>query len=433
MCGLLLVSHAASAAPSGPNAAAYRALAAQTEDNLHRQVLAKWFPAAIDAAGGFHQNFSADWQPTPDAEQNIVYQARLTWVASEAALHYPQQAAQYRAAARHGLAFLQNDLWDAQDGGWYWDVHHGRPTADRGTEKHAYGISFGIYACCAAFRATHDPAARQLAERAFHWLDAHAHDDAHGGYYEALTRNGRPILAPQGKTTSDSIGTVYGFKSMNTHIHLLESFTALYEIWPDAHLHTRLEEMFATVRDKIVTEPGCMNLYFTPAWRPVPDYDSYGHDVETAYLLTEAAAVLGKPDDARTWAVARSLVDHALAYGWDSANGGFYDQGRALGAATSTSKIWWEQAEGLNALLLMHARYGKTTPRYWQAFEQEWHFIQKHQIDPAHGGWYNTVTAAGVPTPAQGKSDGWTEAYHQGRALMNVTATLRHLATENDK
>jgi mannobiose 2-epimerase len=27
-----------------------------------------------------------------------------------------------------------------------------------------------------------------------------------------------------------------------------------------------------------------MNLYFTSAWQPIPDHDSFGHDVETAYL-----------------------------------------------------------------------------------------------------------------------------------------------------
>ena len=80
---------------------------------------------------------------------------------------------------------------------------------------------------------------------------------------------------------------------MNTHIHLLESFTRAYtSVWPDPTLRARLEEMLAIVRDKICVEPGVMNLYFTHAWQPIPDHDSYGHDVETAYLMLETDEVL---------------------------------------------------------------------------------------------------------------------------------------------
>jgi len=80
---------------------------------------------------------------------------------------------------------------------------------------------------------------------------------------------------------------------MNTHIHLLESFAQLYEVWPTETLRGRLAELLAVVRDKICVEPGVMNLYFTTDWRAIPDHDSYGHDVETAYLLLEAEESVG--------------------------------------------------------------------------------------------------------------------------------------------
>ena len=57
-----------------------------------------------------------------------------------------------------------------------------------------------------------------------------------------------------------------------------------------------------------------------------------------------------------------------------------------------------------------------------------WSFIRQFQIDAKHGGRFNTVAADGAPTPKRAKSDRWTERYHQGRALLNATAKLRHLA-----
>ena len=69
----------------------------------------------------------------------------------------------------------------------------------------------------------------------------------------------------------------------------------------------------------------------------------------------EAAGALGMPEDERTWKVARSLVDHALDWGWDEEHGGFYDKGESFaGNAFDTTKVWWTEAEGLNALMVMH-------------------------------------------------------------------------------
>ena len=411
----------------------YPLLAGEMDRNLLEQVLSPWFPRAIDKEhGGFYEAFDEQWKrPAGDPNvKSIVYQSRLTWVAAKASERYPEQAATYRAAAQHGLQCLSEKLWDRNKGGFYWSVSE-TSEPNRSGEKHVYGISFAIYAASAVYDATRDPKALDLAKRAYAWLETHAHDAKNGGYYEALDRNGKPILmTPTTPTTptSDPIGTHYGYKSMNSHIHLLEAFTALYELWPDAGLKTRLEEMLIVVRDKVAVDPGCLNLFFTPQWRPIPDHDSFGHDVETAYLITETSAVLGRPNDAKTWTVARKLVDHALEFGWDEKNGGFYDAGPAFGAATVTEKVWWTQAEGLNALLLMHTRYGRATPRYGAAFLKQWAFIQAHQIDPVNKGWRSSVSADGVPVPGQVKSDAWKDPYHQGRALLNVSETLRKSA-----
>src|SRR5205814_1096176 len=96
--------------------------------------------------------------------------------------------------------------------------------------------------------------------------------------------------------------------------------------------------------------------------------------------------------------------------------------------ATARDKIWWTEAEGLNALLLMHERFGRESPRYWDAFVKQWGFIKRFQIDRKNGGWYSTVREAGAPIPGLAKSDQWKDPYHQGRAMMNVAATLRRLA-----
>ena len=68
--------------------------------------------------------------------------------------------------------------------------------------------------------------------------------------------------------------------------------------------------------------------------------------------------------------MARTLVDHALAYGWDRTAGGFYRHGTTFGRAEDRQKEWWMQFEGLNALLLMHERHGRETDAYFKAFQR---------------------------------------------------------------
>jgi len=322
-------------------------------------------------------------------------------------------------------------MWDKQDGGFFWGLDDdGHITPEFTDGKHLYGIGFCIYGLAAAYQATGDPKALELAKRGFLWTDEHAHDSVNGGYFEWLTRDCTPIKpdVPDGQVAMGPIGPV-GYKSMNTHIHLLEAFTELYRVWPDPTLRARLEEMLVIVRDKICVEPGVMNLYFTNAWQAIPDHDSYGHDVETGYLMLETDEVLHHKASEKTEHMAKMLVDHALAYGWDAKNGGFFREGTTFGRPEDTIKEWWVEVEGLNALLMMHERYGKQNPVYFQRFFEQWDFIKNHTIDGEYHGLYNLTKADGTPI-TQDKGSIWKGGYHDGRAFWNVSARLLKLAGE---
>ncbi|HJX92581.1 MAG TPA: AGE family epimerase/isomerase [Pyrinomonadaceae bacterium] len=412
-----------------PNKDLYQKLAAEMETTLHKDVLDVWFPRSVDKEnGGFYSNFTRDWQRTRSEGKFSVFQGRMVWVASELVIRRPELRTTYQPIVEHGLKYLTDVLWDREDGGFFWGLDENNKISSRYTDgKHLYGISFGMYGATAAYQATKDQRALELAQKTFRWIDQHAHDDKNGGYFEWLTRDGKVVKGKGGPTLEGTpvAGFPVGYKSMNTHIHLLESFTQLYEVWADATLRQRLGELLQVVRDKICVEPGAMNLYFTPEWRAIPDHDSYGHDVETAYLILEAQSVLGN-SDSKTERMARLLVDHALAYGWDETNGGFYREGTTFGAAEDKRKEWWVQFEGLNALLLMHQKYGHETGVYLKAFQQQWQFIKEHQIDKELGGIFDTIESDGTVKDYT-KSRIWKECYHETRAFLNTIARLEEL------
>ena len=409
----------------------YLKLAEEMETTLRRDVLRVWFPATVDKEnGGFYSNFSRDWQGTTSEGKFSVFQGRMVWVVSQIVRQRPEFTDEFLPIIEHGMKYLIDVLWDRQYGGFFWGLDDKGQVSPRYTDgKHLYGISFGLYGAAAAYQATGDPRALELAQKAFRWMEEHAHDAHNGGYFEWLTREGKIVPANAGAARVEGVPVArfpVGYKSMNTHIHLLESLTQLYKVWPDETLRRRIEELIAIVRDKICIEPGAMNLYFTGDWRAIPDHDSYGHDVETAYLMLEAEDVLGHGHDPRTERMAKLLVDHALAYGWDETHGGFYRDGTAIGRAEDMHKEWWVQFEGLNALLLMHEKYGRDTDVYFKTFQQQWKFIRDYQVDHEFSGVYDTIEQDGAVTDHT-KARIWKEAYHDTRALLNVTERLRKL------
>jgi mannobiose 2-epimerase len=419
-------------AATAPTAAVYASLAEQVEAQL-RAELRCFFPRAVNATGGgFTAGFGPSWKPLKEQTRHLVFQSRMTWVAAQVVLRRPDLADEFRSYVRHGVSFLQDVMWDRDCGGFYWELDAAGSLSAEGSNKHAYGIGFAVYALAAAHQALSDARSLELVQAAFRWLDNHGHDTEHGGYWEAFDRRGGRLTsaAQAGAATNpyDAIGTFYGYKALNTHLHLMEALIELYRAWPDAVVRQRLEELLAILRDRIAVQPGCLNLYFTPAWRPLPDHDSFGHDVEAGFLLVEAAGLLGFGDDAATHAVARSLVDHALAFGYDRTRGGLYDKGSAFQPAFDRNKVWWAQAEFLNALLLMHELHGRSSQDYFEAFEKSWRFVLSHQIDRRHGGWREVVTHSGDERPLRPKSQNWKSCYHTGRALLNISDRLRRLS-----
>ena len=411
-----------------PTKETYLRIANEVEANLQKEILQKFFPVTVDEqGGGFYENYSLNWTRTTGGNKSIVYQSRLAWTSAAAARRFPAQAGLYLAMTRRGAACLADKLWDKTGGGFYWQVGtNGQPISDT---KQMYGHAFGIYALAASYQASKDHAPLDLAKKAFQWMEQHAHDSVNKGYFENIGADGKPVTRG-----GNAVGAAAGQKSMNTSIHILEALTGLYQVWPDPLLKTRVQEMLEICRDKIYSEPGYLTQFLTADWQRTSSPDSFGHDVEAGFLMVEAAEVLGQ-DDPRAWMAARHLVDHAMQYGCDKRLGGLYDAGtiNAEGVVTGdlrTEKIWWVEAEHLNALLLQHEHVGKETTQYWDAFIKEWDWITKYQIDHTSGGWWATVQADGTPA-SRVKADMWTECYHQGRAMLNVSERLRKLAASN--
>ncbi len=416
-------------------------LAATMERSIRIELLNKWYPKSVDSLyGGFLSTFTYDFRPTGNQDKMIVTQARHVWSNAIASELYPQDI-YYKECAKHGFSFLQDVMWDKINGGFYTLVDRQGKVKDS-TEKVTYGNAFGIYASAAWYRASGDTNALNLARNGFWWLDKHAYDPIYKGYYQNLHNDGTPI-----KRTSEVPSTsTIGYKDQNTSIHLLEAFTELYAVWPDPHLRKRLEEMLLLVRDVITNDKGNLVLFLQPDWTPVSfrdsseaiilkhrniDHVSFGHDVETAYLMLEASHTLGLKNDTTTMRISKLMVDQALGNGWDNKKGGFYDEGYYFKnkkgiTIIRDSKNWWTQAEGLNTLLLMADHFPNDPMRYYEKFKLMWKYIDTYLIDHEHGDWYDEGLDTRPDRKTALKGHIWKGTYHHLRSLANSIKMLRN-------
>ncbi len=190
----------------------------------------------------------------------------MTWTAAAYAEFDKSRREEFLGYARHGLKCLDTVMRDREHGGFHWIVGlDGKVDPRLGDDKHVYGISFVIYSASKLRAVAGDDLALTVARDAFDWLEAHSHDTQHGGYFEALKRDGTPIIAWDEKLPvarrQDRLSVYYGFKTMNSHIHMLEALAELSRVDSRPIVRERLREVFHLVRDKIAIEPG--RLTFT--------------------------------------------------------------------------------------------------------------------------------------------------------------------------
>jgi cellobiose epimerase len=397
-----------------------------------------WYPLSIDTLyGGFYSDINDKWELLGNQNKFIVTQARHVWSTANACMFYHKDNV-LRKVAGHGVQFFKDKMWDKEFGGFYDLVtRNGEPIKeDESILKKAYGNAFAIYGLAAYYRASGDTTALRLAKETFWWLEKHSYDPQYGGYFQFMTRDGIPFK--NGYRISPP-------KDQNSSIHLLECFTELYKVWPDSTLRERLSSMLRLIRDVITTNKGYLTLFLNRDLTPVSykdstdairmrnyefDHVSFGHDVETAYLMLEASEVLGMKNDTTTLRIAKKMVDHALQNGWDNEHGGFFDGGYYLSGEKKAvivrnTKEWWSQVEALNSFLMMSDLFPNDEQQYYKKFCIQWNYCKKYLIDQEHGGWYFGGIDIVPDIKYAPKGSIWKCNYHTSRALFNCINRLR--------
>lgn len=391
---------------------------------VFESVLPWWRREMTDPSGGHYGGRLHDGTLRDDLPRSGVLAARLLWTYAEAHRRHPQGG--WGDSAEHAWRWLRDALWDTTHGGIYWHVDaQGRPLADH---KQAYAQGFAIYALVAWHRAGGPHDALDRAREVFERLEAHTHAPRHGGYFEG---NARDWSARPDSRLSDL--EPEAAKSMNTLLHVLEGYTELLRAWPDPRLARRVRELIELFLGR-VWQPAwqAFGLFFDADWRCHGRQVSYGHDIETAWLLVRAAEVLG--DGALLSAcrgLGRSVAASVLQHG-TAEDGSLLTEGVWLGepgtagwhhAVTRRERVWWAQAEAMVGF--WDAWQHHREPAFARAAWRAWCWAEQNLADPSVGEWRKALDADGRLLAEVPRAGPWECPYHHARACFELMDRLQ--------
>lgn len=373
-------------------------------------ILEYWSNFSIDHThGGFVGRIDNNQQIYENEPKGAVLNARILW--SFSAGYRLLNEPRYLTLASGSYAYIAEKFIDHEYGGVYWLLDaYGNPIDPK---KQIYAIAFTIYGLSEYHLASKNEEARQTAIQMYQDLVKYSYDHFNGGYFEAFSREWGILddLRLSDKDANEK-------KTMNTHLHILEAFTALYGVWPDQELGARISALIDDFTDKILHKEGThLQLFFDELWMSKSNTVSYGHDIEASWLIQKAAEMIEDPERIMKSKKVALKLAKSVASAIDKDGGLWYEKNIAT-QKVNKEKHWWVQAEAMVGFF--NAWQIESDQNFFELSLQSWQFV-KHQIrDLKHGEWFWGIDKKGLVMQDEDKVGIWKCPYHNSRACIEI-------------
>ena len=380
---------------------------AAAADELTRNILPWWIRKMPDPDnGGFYGRRDGRDNVVPGAPKGGILNARILWSFAAAYIWKPDPL--YLEMAMRARDYVFRHFFDDEYGGTYWCLKSNGEPLD--TKKQIYSQAFFIYALSTYHMGTGDREALDRAIDLFRLIEKYSFDHERGGYFEAFTREWGEIadLRLSAKDANEK-------KTMNTHLHVLEAYTALYRIWPDPELKQQLAALVKVFAERIVDpETAHLNLFFDEEWNCRSTIVSYGHDIEASWLLCEAAEVIGDADSVKGVALRIASAAHE---GLAEDGSLFYEKDDAAGHF-DRDRHWWVQSEAVVGFLNAWQLSGDAG--WLEMASDALEYIRANISDRDQGEWFWSIRADGTVNRDDDKAGFWKCPYHNTRMCLEV-------------
>lgn len=383
----------------------------EVKTHLLKDIIPFWKGLRDDVYGGYYGWMDYDLTVDRRAVKGCILNSRITWFFSNAYTLLKDES--LLEEAKHGFAFMKEHCMDKENGGIFWSMTYDGQPED--TTKHTYNQAFSIYALSSYYEASGDEEALQMAKELFHIIETRCRDEI--GYKEAFDRSFHEI-----ENDKLSENGVIAEKTMNTLLHVYEAYTELYRVARLPEVKEKLLWILDTFADKVYNPKlHRQEVFFDRNMNSILDLHSYGHDIETAWLIDRGVEILGeKKYEEKLSPVTRDLTAQIYKVAFD----GHSLANECEKGVVNTHRIWWVQAETVIGFLNGWQKQPEKT-EYLRAAEAEWDFIKGHVIDKRSGSeWFWEVDENGKPFEGRPIVEPWKCPYHNGRMCFEVIKRL---------
>lgn len=379
----------------------------EIKEHLLEGIIPFWKGLRDNEYGGYYGGMDYDLNVDKHAVKGCILNSRILWFFSNAYTLLKDES--LLDEARHGFAFMKEHCMDKENGGIFWSLKYdGQPEE---TLKHTYNQAFAIYALSSYYEASGDEEALSMAKELFALIEEKCVDEE--GYLEAFDKEFNII-----DNDKLSENGVMADKTMNTLLHVFEAYTELYRVAGIEQVKEKLMWIMDVFADKVYNpELHRQEVFFDEHWNTILDLHSYGHDIETAWLIDRGVEVIGeKKYDEKMSPITKDLTAQIYKVAFD---------GNSLAnecekGVVNTHRIWWVQAETVVGFLNCYQK-NPDKPEYLEAAQKEWKFIKEHVIDKRSGSeWFWEVDEDGNPYEGRPIVEPWKCPYHNGRMCFEV-------------
>ncbi|MBQ6888081.1 MAG: AGE family epimerase/isomerase [Lachnospiraceae bacterium] len=379
----------------------------EVKNHLINDIIPFWKKLRDDVHGGYYGFMDFDLKVDEKAVKGCILNSRITWFFANAYMVLKDES--LLDEAKHGYEFMKNYCMDKENGGIFWSLQYdGTPEE---TLKHTYNQAFAIYALSSYYDASKDKEALDMAYELFELIETKCRDEY--GYLEAF--NEKFELIDNEKLSENG---VMAEKTMNTLLHVFEAYTELYRVDKNEKVKEKLQEILDIFADKVYNpEIHRQEVFFDKYWNTIIDLHSYGHDIETAWLIDRGLEVLGDEEYERKLSpITKDLTNQIYKIAFD---------GRSLSnecerGVVDTNRVWWVQAETIVGFLNGYEKNPERTD-YLDAAKATWEFIKEYVLDKREGSeWFWRVSQDGKPDTEKPIVEPWKCPYHNGRMCFEV-------------
>ena len=383
----------------------------EVKAHLLNDIIPFWKNLRDDEFGGYYGYMDYDLKVDKKAVKGCILNSRITWFFANAYTLLKDES--LLEEAKHGFAFMKEHCMDKENGGIFWSMKYDGTPED--TTKHTYNQAFSIYALSSYYEATHDEEALAMAKELFHIIETKCTDEI--GYKEAFDKEFHEV-----ENDKLSENGVIAEKTMNTLLHVFEAYTELYRVAKLPEVKERLEWIMYTFADKVYNPKlHRQEVFFDRNMNTILDLHSYGHDIETAWLMDRGVEVLGeKKYKEKMTPITKDLTAEIYKVAFD----GHSLANECEKGVVNVHRIWWVQAETVIGFLNGWQKDPEKT-EYLDAAKSEWQFIKDHVMDKRQGSeWFWEVDQSGKPYEGRPIVEPWKCPYHNGRMCFEVIRRL---------